>query len=64
MIGMFRCRNSVRGTETMLDSGSILLLRVTDPDGPTARRLKDRGERNPGREDNGCSLGSGAQAGR
>jgi hypothetical protein len=28
----------------VLDSGSILLLPATDPDGPTALRLKDRGE--------------------
>jgi hypothetical protein len=32
------------GREIVLDRGNILLLRATDPAGPTARRLKDRGE--------------------
>ena len=32
------------GKEILLESGSILLLRATDPSGPTARRLKERGE--------------------
>jgi hypothetical protein len=32
------------GKEIVLDRGSILLLRATDPAGPTARRLKERGE--------------------
>jgi hypothetical protein len=30
--------------EIVLERGSILLLRATDPSGPTARRLKERGE--------------------
>jgi catechol 2,3-dioxygenase-like lactoylglutathione lyase family enzyme len=32
------------GKEILLERGSILLLRATDPSGPTARRLKERGE--------------------
>jgi hypothetical protein len=32
------------GKETFLERGSILLLRATDPSGPTAQRLKGRGE--------------------
>jgi hypothetical protein len=32
------------GKEILLEGGSILLLRATDPSGPTARRLKERGE--------------------
>jgi catechol 2,3-dioxygenase-like lactoylglutathione lyase family enzyme len=32
------------GKEIVLEGGSILLLRATDPSGPTARQLKERGE--------------------
>jgi hypothetical protein len=32
------------GKEILLERGSILLLRASDPAGPTARRLKERGE--------------------
>jgi hypothetical protein len=32
------------GKEIVLERGSILLLHATDPSGPTARRLKERGE--------------------
>lgn len=32
------------GKEILLERGSILLLRSTDPSGPTARRLQERGE--------------------
>jgi hypothetical protein len=32
------------GKKIILERGSIVLLRATDPSGPTARRLKGRGE--------------------
>jgi hypothetical protein len=32
------------GKEIVLQRGSVVLLRATDPSGPTARRLKERGE--------------------